>query len=157
MASVRSTPLADGRRYDHCHRLCARRFLRCATACSHKDSRCTRVTLAIKACIMYLREWSGRELAVDFGPLVLKAGTVLAQSSMRIETKRCGIIARICRGFDQFLTCLAVTVHTSNALAIRRELKHTNALFVCQFSFAFAPLRSHVGTLDLSDRNLPLN
>lgn len=52
--------------------LCAR-YLRFATTYYRKDGRCTRVTPAIKACIKYLRDWHGRELAADFGPLALKA------------------------------------------------------------------------------------
>jgi hypothetical protein len=52
--------------------LCAR-YLRFATSYYRKDGRCTRVTPAIKACIKYLRDWYGRELAADFGPLALKA------------------------------------------------------------------------------------
>ena len=52
--------------------LCAR-YLCFATAYYRKDGRCTRVTPAIKACIKYLRDWYGRGLAVDFGPLALKA------------------------------------------------------------------------------------
>jgi integrase len=52
--------------------LCAR-YLRFASDYYRKDGRCTRVTPAIKACIKYLRDWYGRELAVDFGPLALKA------------------------------------------------------------------------------------
>lgn len=52
--------------------LCAR-YLKFAQGYYLKDGRCTRVTPAIKACIKYLKEWYGRELAADFGPLALKA------------------------------------------------------------------------------------
>ena len=49
------------------------RYWRFAKAHYQKNGRCTRVTPAIKAAMRYLREWYGKEPAVEFGPVRLKA------------------------------------------------------------------------------------
>lgn len=52
--------------------LCGR-YLRFAKGYYLKDGKCTGTVPAIKAAIKYLREWYGRTLTSDFGPLALKA------------------------------------------------------------------------------------
>lgn len=49
------------------------RYWRFAQSYYRKNGRCTRVTPGIKAALRYLKEWYGREPAVEFGPVRLKA------------------------------------------------------------------------------------
>jgi integrase len=49
------------------------RYWRFATRYYRKNGKCTGVAPAIKATLRYIKEWYGREPAVEFGPLRLKA------------------------------------------------------------------------------------
>lgn len=49
------------------------RYWKFAQGYYRKDGRCTGVAPAIKASLKYLKDWYGREPAVEFGPLRLKA------------------------------------------------------------------------------------
>lgn len=49
------------------------RYWRFAVRYYRKNGKCTGVAPAIKATLRYLKEWYGREPAVEFGPLRLKA------------------------------------------------------------------------------------